>query len=299
MITLACCMTPNQEKHTQRKLRTASVSTVISISLVLFMLGILGLTLINAQRLSNYVKENIGFTIMLNEEVKEVEVLQFQKSIDASDWAKSTAYTSKEQAAALLQDELGEDFIQFLGFNPLSAAIDINLLADYATSEQMSLLAEELQANPLVKEVVFQQDLVDTINSNVRKMGLLLAGFCALLLLIAIALINNTIRLSVYSKRFLIRTMKLVGATHGFIRKPFLYSGFIQGLFGALISILLLIAALYGIQQEMPELLVLQDLPTVGVILGGMLLLGIFMNLLATNMAVGKYLRMNEDDLYR
>lgn len=299
MITLACCMTPIQEKHTQRKLRTASVSTVISISLVLFMLGILGLTLINAQRLSNYVKENVGFTIMLKDETKAVDVFQFQKTLDASDWAKRTEYTSKEQAALMLQEELGEDFIQFLGFNPLSAAIDVQLLADFATSEQMKLLAKELEANLLVKEVIFQEELVDAINKNVRKMGILVAGFCGLLLLIAIALINNTIRLAVYAKRFVIRTMKLVGATHGFIRKPFLYSGFIQGLFGALIGILLLIATLYGVQQEMPELLVLQDLPTVGVIFAGMLLLGILMNLLATNIAVGKYLRMNEDDLYR
>lgn len=299
MITLACCMTQVQEKHTKRKLRTSSASTVISISLVLFMLGILGLVLINAQRLSNYVKENIGFTVMLKEDVKEVDVLQFQKTVDASEWVKSSQYVSKEEAAAILQNDLGEDFISFLGFNPLSASLDINLNASHTTSEQMSKIESELKEHTLVKDIVFQKDLVDAINQNVQKVSLLLLGFCALLFIIAIALINNTIRLSVYSKRFLIRTMKLVGATHGFIRKPFLYSGLTQGMFGALISILLLMTALFGIQKEMPELLVLQDLPTVGVIMGAMLTIGILMSLLATNIAVGKYLRMNEDDLYR
>lgn len=292
-------MTQVQEKHTQRKLRTASASTVISISLVLFMLGVLGLVLVNAQRLSNYVKENIGFTVMLKEEIKEVDVLQFQKTLDASQWVKSSQYVSSEEAAAILQKDLGEDFISFLGYNPLTASIDINLHADHTSLERMSTLESELSDHDLVSEVVFQKDLVDSINQNVQKVSLLLLSFCLLLLIIAVALINNTIRLSVYSKRFLIRTMKLVGATHGFIRKPFLFSGLTQGVFGALIGILLLMGALYGIQSEMPELLVLQDLPTVGVIMGGMLLMGMLMSLLATNRAVGKYLRMNEDDLYR
>ena len=292
-------MTQVQEKHTQRKLRTASASTVISISLVLFMLGILGLVLVNAQRLSNYVKENIGFTVMLKEEIKEVDVLQFQKTLDASQWVKSSQYVSSEEAAAILQKDLGEDFISFLGYNPLTASIDINLHADHTSLERMSTLESELSDHDLVSEVVFQKDLVDSINQNVQKVSLLLLSFCLLLLIIAVALINNTIRLSVYSKRFLIRTMKLVGATHGFIRKPFLFSGLTQGVFGALIGILLLMGALYGIQSEMPELLVLQDLPTVGVIMGGMLLMGMLMSLLATNRSVGKYLRMNEDDLYR
>ena len=299
MITLACCMTQVQEKHTRRKLRTSSASTVISISLVIFMLGIFGLVLINTQRLTNYVKENIGFTVMLNEDVKEIDVLQLQKTLDASEWVKSTQYVSREEAASILQQDLGEDFISFLGFNPLSSSIDINLNATHTTSDQISSIERELKEHALIKDIVFQKDLVEAINQNVQKISLLLFGFCALLFIIAIALINNTIRLSVYSKRFLIRTMKLVGATHGFIRKPFLYNGLTQGMFGALISILLLMIALFGVQKEMPELLVLQDLPTVGVIMGTMFIIGILMSLLATNMAVGKYLRMNEDDLYR
>ena len=299
MITLACCMTQVQEKHTRRKLRTSSASTVISISLVIFMLGIFGLVLINTQRLTNYVKENIGFTVMLNEDVKEIDVLQLQKTLDASEWVKSSQYVSREEAASILQQDLGEDFISFLGFNPLSSSIDINLNATHTTSDQIISIERELKEHALIKDIVFQKDLVEAINQNVQKISVLLLGFCALLFIIAIALINNTIRLSVYSKRFLIRTMKLVGATHGFIRKPFLYNGLTQGMFGALISILLLMIALFGVQKEMPELLVLQDLPTVGLIMGTMFIIGILMSLLATNMAVGKYLRMNEDDLYR
>ena len=298
MITLACCMTQVQEKHTKRKLRTSSASSVVSISLVLFMLGILGLMLVNAQRLSNYVKENIGFTVMLKEDVKEVDVLQFQKTLDASKWVKSSQYVSREEAANILQQDLGEDFISFLGFNPLSSSIDIHLHAAHTTSGQMNSIERELKEHALVKDVFFQKDLVDAINQNLQKVSLLLLGFSALLFIIAIALINNTIRLSVYSKRFLIRTMKLVGATHGFIRKPFLYSGLTQGIFGALISILLLMIALFSVQKEIPELLVMQDLPTIGFIFVSMIILGILMSLVASNMAVGKYLRMNEDDLY-
>ena len=243
MITLACCMTQVQEKHTRRKLRNSSASTVISISLVIFMLGIFGLVLINTQRLTNYVKENIGFTVMLNEDVKEIDVLQLQKTLDASEWVKSTQYVSREEAASILQQDLGEDFISFLGFNPLSSSIDINLNATHTTSNRISSIERELKEHALIKDIVFQKDLVEAINQNVQKISLLLFGFCALLFIIAIALINNTIRLSVYSKRFLIRTMKLVGATHGFIRKPFLYNGLTQGMFGALISILLLMIA--------------------------------------------------------
>ena len=299
MITLACCMTQVQEKHTRRKLRNSSASTVISISLVIFMLGIFGLVLINTQRLTNYVKENIGFTVMLNEDVKEIDVLQLQKTLDASEWVKSTQYVSREEAASILQQDLGEDFISFLGFYPLSSSIDINLNATHTTSDQISSIERELKEHALIKDIVFQKDLVEAINQNVQKISLLLFGFCALLFIIAIALINNTIRLSVYSKRFLIRTMKLVGATHGFIRKPFLYNGLTQGILAALTSILLLMVTLFGVQKEMPELLVLQDLPTVGIIIGTMLIVGILMSLLATNMAVGKYLRMNENDLYR
>ena len=185
------------------------------------MLGILGLVLVNAQRLSNYVKENIGFTIMLKEEIKEVDVLQFQKTLDASQWAKSSQYVSSEEAAAILQKDLGEDFISFLGYNPLTASIDIHLHADHTSLERMNALESELGNHDLVSEVVFQKDLViPSIKTYEGK--LVTFSFCLLLLIIAVALINNTIRLSVYSKRFLIRTMKLVGATHGFIRKPFL-----------------------------------------------------------------------------
>ena len=189
-------MTQLQEKHSKRKLRTSSASTVISISLVVFMLGILGLVLINAQHLSNYVKEKIGFTVMLKEDAKEVDVLQFQKTLDGSKWVKSSQYVSQEEAASILQQDLGEDFISFLGFNPLSSSIDISLHATHTNSSQMSIIENELKNHFLVKDVVFQKDLVDAINQNVQKVSLLLIGFCALLFIITIALINNTIRLS-------------------------------------------------------------------------------------------------------
>ena len=252
--------------------------------------------LINAQRLSNYVKENIGFTVMLNEDVKEIDVLKFQKTLDASKWVKSSKYVSREEAASILQQDLGEDFISFLGFNPLSSSIDIHLHAIHTTSAQMSRIERELKEHALVKDVVFQKDLVDVINQNVES-KLTITWVLALLFYCYSAYQQHHSFVGLLQK-ILIRTMKLVGATHGFIRKPFLYNGLTQGMFGALISILLLIRIVWHPKRN-ARIVGTARFTNSWRYYGAMLILGILMSLLATNMAVGKYLRMNEDDLYR
>ena len=287
-----------QEKHIKRKLRTSSLSTMLSISLVLLMLGSMGFIYINTNRLTNYIKENVGVSLILKDNIKKVDRFQLQKNLDASPWVKNSRFVSKDDAAKILESDLGEDFISFLGFNPLSASIEVFLNAEYASEQNFIALEKEIERNEIIKEIIIQKDLIDSINSNVRKLSLILVSFCVLLLIVAIALINNTIRLTVYSKRFIIRTMKLVGATNSFVRKPFLKSGLIQGVYSGLIGVILLISVLFSLHKEMPELLVLHDMYTIVLIFVGILLFGVLMSVIVTNIAVGKYLKMNENDLY-
>jgi cell division transport system permease protein len=262
------------------------------------MLGSMGFIYLNTHRLTNYIKENVGFTLILQENIKKVDRLQLQKSLDASPQVKSTEFVSKEDAAKILESDLGEDFISFLGFNPLSASIDVYMNAEYANEKNIDVLESDLQKNPIIKEVIIQKDLIAAINSNVSKLSMILISFCSLLLIVAIALINNTIRLTVYSQRFTIQSMKLVGATNAFIRKPFLRNGVLQGVFSALIGIVFLIIALFSLHKEMPELLLLEDMPTIGIIFISILIFGVLISTLVTNFSVGKYLKMNENDLY-
>lgn len=291
-------MSRKEEKYALRKLKSSYLSTVISVSLVLFMLGLLGLILLHTKKLSDYVKENIGLTVVLKDSIREADINQFQKSLDATHYVKSTEFVNKEQAAATLKQDLGEDFIQFLGYNPLLSSIDVHLKADFANSDSLRWIEKEITKNVNVKEIYYQKSLVDLVNENVKKIGLIILVFSSLLLVISIALINNSIRLSIYSKRFIIRTMQLVGATQGFIRRPFVFSGIRHGIYGALIAIALLIGIIYWAQSEIPELIVLQDVDLFASLFGIVLFLGIFITWICTYFAVRKYLRSKTDDLY-
>ena len=291
-------MAKKETAITKWRLRSSYFTTIISITLVLFMLGLLGMLVLNAQKLSEYVKENIGFSIILKENVKEVDVRLLQKNLDASVFVKSTKYITKEEAAKELQKELGEDFIQFLGFNPLLASIEVHLNADYANTDSIKVIEKHFQQYDQIKEVFYQKSLVDLVNENVKKISLIILVFSSLLFLIAIALINNTIRLSVYSKRFIINTMQLVGATRGFIRRPFLYRSAMHGIIAALLAIGLLAGMLYLAQKEFKEIISFQDIEIIGSLFLGVLVLGIIINWISTFLAVSKYLRINTDKLY-
>ncbi len=274
------------------------MTTLVSITLVLFMLGLLGLTVLHARKLSDYVKENIGFRVYMKSTVREAGIMQLQKILDATEYVKSTEYITPEQAAEELSRDLGEDFIDFLGYNPLPPAIDLRLKASYANVDSLEMIETELMKNEDVKEVFYVKSLVHLINSNIRKISILLLGFSGLLLIIAIALINNTIRLSVYSKRFIIRSMQLVGATQSFIRRPFIFKGIAQGFYSALITLLLLTGILYWLRNEYPELMELQDLELLMALYGLVILLGIIISWSSTYFAVRKYLRIKGDNLY-
>lgn len=291
-------MTVKGESFTRGKLRSSYLSTVISVSLVLFMLGLLGLIILHAKKLSDYVKENIGFSIILNENVKEVEMAELQKKLDATVYVKSTEFITKEQAAIDLQKDLGEDFINFLGYNPLLPSIDVRLHADYANPDSLEWIEKDIGHNRIIKEIYYQKSLVSMVNENVRKIGFVIFIFSALLLIIAIALINNSIRLSIYSKRFLIRTMLLVGATQAFVRRPFVYRGIRHGIYGAFIAVLLLAGILYYVHTNVPEMTQIQDFEMTAILFGSVMILGIVITWISTWLAVRKYLRLKTDELY-
>jgi cell division transport system permease protein len=291
-------MARHEQKYYNRRIHTSYVTTVISITLVLFMMGMLGLIVLHAKKLSDYVKENIGFSIMIKDGVREAGILMLQKKLDAKEYVKSTEYIPKEKAAVDLKKELGEDFIGFLGYNPLLPSIDLRLKADYATPVYVSKIEKELLSNPEVKEVFYQKSLVELVNQNIERISMFILGFSLLLLLVSVALINNTIRLSVYSKRFTIRTMQLVGATRSFIARPFIWKSFLIGFISAVIAIGLLMVVLYVALQEIPELMQLQDLQMYLIIIGFVVLLGVMISWLSTWLAVRKYLRMKTDNLY-
>ena len=291
-------MKTSKNKSLNRRILSSSASVVISLSLVLFVVGLLGLVLINAQRLSDYVKENVGFTIMLKDGINEIETLKFQKILDASEFAKNTTFITKEEATQNLKADLGEDFVDFLGYSPLLASIDVKLNADYANTDSLQLITNELIENNNVFEVYYQEDLVDKLNSNVNKLSLFLLAFCILLFFIAFILINNTIRLSVYSKRFIIGTMRLVGATNNFIQKPFISKGIYQGIYSSIIAIFMLIGAIQLVQTDTANMLNIDDLKIIGIVFFLIFTSGLFISLFSTYFAVRKFIKLNEHELY-
>ncbi|MFB2117610.1 cell division protein FtsX [Parapedobacter sp. 2B3] len=282
-----------------KKTKSVYISTVISIALVLLMTGTLGLLLVHAKNLSNYVKENIVLNIIMNEGVSEGNVLAYQKELESDNYVLRSEYISKELAAENLSKELGEDFVEFLGHNPLLSSIDIYLKAEYANTDSIQTFIKKVAAKEMVKEVVYQESLIDMVNKNIRTIGIVILAFTALLLVIAVALINNTIRLAIYSQRFLIKSMQMVGATKGFIRRPFLGYGILHGLLGALIAILLLLLTLHLGQREIPELVFLRNWFEFIVIFVIVAALGILISGLSTYFAVSKYLRLKSNELYR
>lgn len=274
--------------------------SLMSIALVLFLLGVFALLIMHAQKLSNHLKENIGFEIVMNSNVKEANILRLQKELDAMPAVKSTEYITKEEAIRRLSDDLGEDFLQWLGNeeNPLLPSIDVRFNAAWANNDSLNLIESQLLGNADIKEVYYQKSLVDLINQNVRRIGFALMIASIILLIIAVTLIRNTIRLSIYSKRFLVRSMQLVGATASYIRRPFIKSGISQGFFGALLADAFLALLLYGLNKRIPEMSAIQDYKIIIGIFIGIIILGILLGGLSTHSALRKYLNADVDRLY-
>jgi cell division transport system permease protein len=262
------------------------------------MLGMLGLIILNAQQISNHVKENIGFSIILNKGVKPQEVKHIKDLLDIEPYVKQTIFIDPDVAAAEFQEALGEDFVSFIGENPLLPSIDVKLNAVYANPDSLVAIEASLLENTKIKEVFYQADLVDAVNTNMKKISIYLLGFSGLLLIIAMALINNTIRLSIYSKRFLIKTMQLVGARHAFIRRPFVLQGIGNGVVAAFIAIGLIVTFLYYLQQQFPDLINFKNIELYGALFLIVIILGIIISWISTTLAVRKYLRIETGDLY-
>ena len=286
-----------------RKVSTASffhsrLTSIISIALVLFLMGLIMLMGLLGNELSVYVKENLSFSIVLKDSVKETDIKKMQTKLDALPYIKSTAYISKEQAAKELEEELGENPETFLGFNPLQASIEVKLHADYANPDSLSLIEKEIKRYTSVDELLYRKDMMEMVHNNLQRLGVILLALAAVLTLISFVLIGNTIRLLIYSKRFLIHTMQLVGATAGFIRAPFIRYNIVSGLIASLLAIMLLTGALYYLQNELDGFIQLLDMRTLLIVDGAVLVLGLFLSTIATVIAVNKYLRMEVDQLY-
>src|SRR6201746_2499071 len=275
-----------EASESSKKTKTIYISTVFGIAMVLLMIGLLGLILVDANNLSRYVKENIVLNIFVDEGAHETDVLQLQKQLDANPIVKQTQYVSKELAAQNLQKDLGEDFVKFLGYNPLSQSLDVYLKAEYANNADIEKFKAALLKNPMVKEVKYQQSLVDQMNQNLTSISIVILVFAGIFVVLSVALINNTIRLAIYSQRFLIKSMQLVGATKGFIRKPFLLYGIWHGLLGGLIAIIILIGTLYLAVREVPDLVILQNYAEFGVVFIGVVGIGVFISGFSTYLAV-------------
>lgn len=287
-----------EEKYNKRRYKTAYGTTVVSISLVLFMLGLMALMAYHARKLSDFVKENIGITVIINENIDEKLILEFKATLDKKSFVKSTTYITKEQAAKKMTQELGEDFVGFIGYNPLPPTIVVHIVAAYTTDESLQEIEKEIRKSALVKDVDYQKSMVSLINQNISKISYGILAFAGLLLIISIILIYNTIRLAVYSKRMLIKSMLLVGATQSFIRKPFIITGIWQGILGGITACILLLAILVFIMQKLPELAVIQDSWFVGVLFACVIVFGVFLTWFSNYFAVKKYLNINSDELY-
>ena len=291
-------MKKKRQAKIKRRLIRSYLTSTISISLVLFLVGMLSLLILNAGRLSDYVRERVGFTLVLNDDLREAEILRLQKILDAADYVKSTKYVDKEEAAGQLRKDLGEDFIGFLGYNPLFSSIDVKLHASYMEQDSLGIIENHFLAYPQVKEVYYQRDLVRTINENVKRISLFLLIFSALLLFIFSTLINNTIRIAIYSQRFIINTMKMVGATRSFIRRPFVIKNIIYGLLGALLANLGILILIYSYRHDFEGILDTGQFGSIVLVFMVVLVFGVLISWLSTWFSVNKYLRLNYDELF-
>jgi len=286
------------DKYQKRKLISSYFSVVISITLVLFLLGCLGILVINTKRISDNFKENLVMNVYLTDEAKDIEIKQLQKTLALENYTKKVIYVTKEEAAEVMKTELGEDYLDTVGYNPLSNSLDIYFNADFVNGNQLQLIKEELIARGYVEDVLYQKDLVLLMNNNIKKITFWTLVICAVFTLIAVLLINSSIRLAVYSKRFIIKTMQMVGATKKFIRKPFILKNIQLGILGAILAIIGMVFVLYYLDKSFPELQFLQNQLLIGLLFLGIFILGIFITLISTFIATQRFLNLKTDQLY-
>ena len=291
-------MSKSFEKYQKRRLRSSYLSVIISISLVLFLLGLLGLLVLNTKKVSNYFKEKAAITLFLKNDVEKEGILNLQVSIDKEPFTKGTKFISKEEAANIYKNENGEDFMDFLGYNPLQNAIDIYVKADYVTPEKMTEIENKYKGNQFVSDISYDKPLIDLLTKNVRRISLFVLIFSTLATLIVIVLINSSIRLSVYSKRFTIKTMQMVGATKHFIRKPFIWRSVKLGIIGAILALIGLAAIIYYFNNYFPEFGLIEDRVELSILFGTILFIGVIITWFSTFFATQRFLNLRTDELY-
>ena len=288
----------DNNKIMRRRLANAYLSSVISISLVLLLVGLASMLLVNARSISDYFKENMQVSVMMKQNVSDDAALEYKARLDKERFIKSSVFVSKEQGRREMADMLGEDFLDVFETSPIPVSIDITLDADYVSADSLEVVRAEIGKSSLVDEVVYQRSLVDALNANLSRISLILAVFISLLLFISFVLINNTVRLNVFAKRFTIHTMKLVGATKSFIRAPFLVQSAFQGVFSAVISIIVLVGMLFFVKNEFEQLFEVFRLELLLLVAGIVLLSGLVICVVSTYFVVGKLVSLKKDELY-
>ena len=291
-------MSKSFERYQKRKLISSYFSVVLSIGLVLFLLGILGLLVLNTKKMADHFKEQITISVFLKEKAKEVEVDQLQKSLAMAEYTKTATYVSKEEAAEQHSAEIGENFIDFLGYNPLKNSIDVQLNADFVSPEQIEEIATEISKKNYVDEVSYDKPLVGLLSDNVKKISFWILVASAIFTFIAVLLINSSIRLSIYSKRFIIKTMQMVGATKIFIRRPFIWTNIKLGMLGALIALIGLGTVVFYLDRNFTEFNLLQDSTMLILLFVGVFVLGVLISLISTYFATQRFLNLRTDELY-
>ncbi len=287
-----------QNKAIHQRMITSYTSTLISVALVLFVLSLIGLLLTSERTLSNHIKEKVGFTLFLKSDVREADMFELRKKIDAMDMVKSTEYISAEEASNRLAETLGQNYIDLAEGNPIPPSLEVHFYADYATPENFVLIEQQFKNNELVDSIHYDRSHIKTLNTNIKRISLFLLALSALLFIVSVVLIHNTIRLSIYSKRFLIKTMQLVGATNHYIRSPFLLRGAFQGFLSGLIAVALTTGVLYLLQTEAYEIIKYLDFELLGIVFLAVILIGMFLTFVATFFALNKFLKKTKDELY-
>lgn len=291
-------MATSFEKYQKRRLISSYFSVVISISLVLFLLGLLGLLVLNTKKVADHFKEQIALTVYLKDTAKQVEIDQLQQSLALAEYTKSATFVSKEQAAEEHSATIGENFMEFLGYNPLQNSIDVYLYADYVSPSKLEEIQGEIMTKDFVDEVVYDKPLIVLLNDNIKKISFWVLVISAVFLFIAVLLINSSIRLSVYAKRFTIKTMQMVGATKSFIRRPFIWKSMKLGILGSVVALVGIAIVLYYLDQYFPQLGLMDDTFLVGGLFLFVFLMGLVITWLSTYFATQRFLNLRTDDLY-
>ena len=291
-------MTAGENKLIRRRLVGAWLSTVISISLVLLLVGVAALLAVNARSVSDYFKENMQVSVLMKQEVDDEEAMEYVSELDAMPFIKSSKFVSREQGTKEMTELLGQDFLDVFETAPIPVSVEVTLKADYVSTDSLEVVKRAIGRSGIVDEVVYQQSLVEKLNTNLKKISVVLGVFIALLLFISFVLINNTVRLNVFSRRFTIHTMKLVGATKAFIRAPFMVQAVFQGLFSALLATVMLVGILFFVRSEFAQLFEVFRLDLLLVVIGVVIVSGIVICTVSTALVVGHLVSLSKDELY-